>query len=314
MNLRDLEYLVAVADARSFRQAAARCEVSQPTLSTQIKKLELELGVSLFDRSVAPLALTSVGERVVARARAITDQVGQLRADAALDSDAEGGALRLGLFPTLGPYLLPHVVAGVRERFPGLKLLLTEEKSADLMAMLESGRLDAVALALPVAGPGLHVEPLFHEEFLLALPDAHPLADDARPLTPGDLAATELLCLAEGHCLGDQVTEWLHQVGGRRREDFRATSLETMRNMISGGAAASLLPALTVVPPVAPASGLALRRLAQPAPARDIALVWRTSSPQADLLVKLALALVPADVPDGLVTSLLRPQTAARTA
>ena len=111
MNLRDLEYLVALADARSFRQAATRCEVSHPTLSTQIKKLEVELGVALFDRTVTPLAMTPVGERVVARARAVLASVGEIRAEAALDADAEGGALRLGAFPTLGPYLLPHVIA-----------------------------------------------------------------------------------------------------------------------------------------------------------------------------------------------------------
>ena len=311
MNLRDLEYLVALADARSFRQAARDCDVSQPTLSAQIKKLETDLGVALFDRSVAPLALTTVGERVVARARAVLDQIGEIRAEAALDADAEGGALRLGMFPTLGPYLLPHVVAGVRQRFPSLKLLLTEEKSSDLLAMLEAGRLDAVALALPVAAPGLHVEPLFREELLLALPEDHVLASGSAPLTAKALADTELLCLADGHCLGDQVTDWLTSVGGRRREDFRATSLEAMRSMISAGAAASLLPALTVVAPVAAASGMAIRRFAKPAPAREIGLVWRTASPHGDRLGKPAQAPVPQEVPDGLVTSLLRPAAEA---
>lgn len=310
MNLRDLEYLVAVADARSFRQAATRCEVSQPTLSTQIKKLEAELGVTLFDRTLAPLALTPVGERIVARARTLLDQADQIRAEAARDTDAEGGDLRLGAFPTLGAYLLPHVVAGIRDRFPHLKLMLTEEKSADLLRQLETGRLDAALLALPVAAPGLHVEPLFREELLLALPAGHPLSEVAGPLRPTDVAGTEVLCLADGHCLGDQVTDWLRSVGGRRREDFRATSLETMRAMISGGGAMSLLPALTVVPPVAEAPGVKVRRLASEVPYRDIALVWRAASPNAGLLTKLADALVPADVPDGLIT----PLDAARVA
>lgn len=304
MNLRDLEYLVALADARSFRQAAARCDVSQPTLSTQIKKLESELGVSLVDRTVAPLALTLVGERVVARARVVLSSVGELRAEAALSSDAEGGVLRLGAFPTLGPYLLPHVIADLGERFPSLRLQLTEEKSSDLLAQLEIGRLDAALLALPLLSPGLHVEPLFREELLLAVPGAHPLASRPGPLSPADLDGTEILCLAEGHCLGDQVTQWLAGVGGRRREDFRASSLEALRVMISGGGAASLLPALTVAPPVAEASGMVLRRFAAPAPTREIALVWRANSPRAALLVKLAPALVPTDVPDGLIAPL----------
>nr|NLI50554.1 LysR family transcriptional regulator [Propionibacterium sp.] len=304
MNLRDLEYLVAVADARSFRQAAAACEVSQPTLSTQLKKLEAELGVTLIDRRAAPLALTSVGERIVARARVILDQAQGIRTEAALDADAEGGALRLGAFPTLGPYLLPHVVSGIRERFPALKLLLTEEKSADLMTLLEAGRVDAVLLALPVLSPGLHVEPLFREELLLAVPEHHPLAAASGPVTPEQVAGTELVCLSEGHCLSDQVTAWLRQIGGRRREDFRATSLEVMRNMVSAGTAATLLPALAVVPPVAPAPGLVVRRFRRVPPTRDIALVWRAGSPQADLLAKLAPALVPGDVPDRLIVPL----------
>jgi LysR family hydrogen peroxide-inducible transcriptional activator len=304
VNLRDLEYLVAVADARSFRQAAAACEVSQPTLSTQLKKLETELGVTLVDRSAPPLTLTSVGERIVARARVILEQVKEIRQEAALDRDAEGGALRLGAFPTLGPYLLPHVVAGVRERFPALKLLLTEEKSADLLAMLEAGRLDAVLLALPVSEPGLHVEPLFREELLLAVPETHPLADARAPLTPARVAGTELVCLTEGHCLSDQVTAWIHHVGGRRREDYRASSLEVVRNMVSAGTAATLLPALAVLPPVATAPGLVVRRFARSAPARDIALVWRSGAPQGELLHKLATTLVPSDVPDKLVVPL----------
>lgn len=314
MNLRDLEYLVAVADARSFRQAAAACEVSQPTLSTQLKKLELELGVTLVDRSAAPLALTSAGERIVARARGILDQVAGLRAEAALASDAEGGALRLGAFPTLGPYLLPHVVAAVRSRFPNLKLLLTEEKSADLLALLEAGRLDAVLLALPVVGAGLHVEPLFREELMLAVPEAHPLASEAGAIDPAQVAETELLCLTDGHCLSDQVMAWLQELGGQRREDFRASSLETMRNMVSAGNAATLLPALAVVPPVAPAPGVVVRRFSRSAPTRDIALVWRTASPQAALLAKLAPALVPFDVTDRLIVPLQGQRAPGRTA
>lgn len=306
MNLRDLEYLVAVADAHSFRAAARDLDVSQPTLSAQIKKLESELGVALFDRSVAPLALTAVGERVVARSRVVLDQVSELRADAATDADAEGGVLRLGMFPTLGPYLLPHVVSGVRQAFPNLKLLLTEEKSSDLLAMLEAGRLDAVALAMPVTAPGLHVEPLFREELLLAVPGGHALASAPTPVPPSALADTDILCLGEGHCLADQVTDWLASVGGRRRADFRATSLETLRSMISAGGAVSLLPALTVVAPVAQASGVELRRFSEPAPSRDIALVWRGGSPQAVLLAKLAPYLVPVDLPDNLVLPLLQ--------
>lgn len=301
MNLRDLEYLVAVADAGNFRRAAAACEVSQPTLSTQIKRLEAELGVVLLDRSAAPLALTAVGEKVVARARRILDEAAGIRSEAELAHDAEGGSLRLGLFPTVGPYLFPHVISGVRERFPSLKLMISEEKSADLLALLDAGKLDAVVLAEPVVGAGLHVEPLFKEEFLLAAPQGHSVVSMQGPVPPSVLEGTELLCLTAGHCLADQVSEWIAKFGGSRRGDFRASSLEAMRSMVSAGQAVTLLPALTVVPPVAPAAGVALRRFASDIPHRDIALVWRTGSPQAGLLKKLGRALVPTNIPDGLV-------------
>lgn len=311
MNLRDLAYLVAVADRRSFRQAAAACGVSQPTLSAQLKKLEAELGVSLFDRSVAPLAPTPVGERIIARARTVLAGVDEIRGEAALEAGSDGGVLKLGLFPTLGPYLLPHIVGSLRTSFPGLRLLVVEEKTSDLLAQLEAGSIDAAALALPVIGPGLHLEPLFHEEFVLAVPASHPLGGETGPVSPEDVAGTELVCLAEGHCLGDQVKEWIWAAGGHQRGDFRASSLESMRSMISAGTASTLLPALAIAPPVADAPGVTLRRFAGDAPGRDIALVWRASSPRSELLAKLAPALVPTDIADGLLVPLPKAVSAA---
>lgn len=313
MNLRDLEYLIALAQAKSFRQAAAACEVSQPTLSTQIKKLEAELGVTLFDRSIAPLTPTPAGARIIERARAVLRGIDEIRAEAALSGVAEAGNLRIGLFPTLAPYLLPHIVGVVSAAFPDIKLLLSEDKSSALLDAVEDGALDAALLALPVDGEGLVVRPLFGEELVLAVPAGSELAGEG-PLAPASMAGAELTCLAEGHCLGDQVGEWIAAQGGRRRRDFAATSLEAMRAMISAGTASTLLPALAVVPPVAERPGMVVRRFEAPQPSRTIALVFRASSPRAALLDRLAPLLVPRDVAGGLVSPLVAPEPQARTA
>src|SRR5688500_7725996 len=161
MNLRDLKYLVALADHRHFGRAAAASFVSQPTLSTQIRKLEDELGVALVERAPRKVMLTPVGREIADRARHVVDEVEQMREVARRSQDPEAGTVRLGLFPTLGPYLLPHVVPRIRARFPRLELLLVEEKSPGIIARLRSGKLDVGLLALPVHDDQLHAEFLF---------------------------------------------------------------------------------------------------------------------------------------------------------
>lgn len=278
--------MVAVADRRSFRQAAAACQVSQPTLSTQVKKLEAELGAVLVDRSATPLALTPAGERVVLRARIILDDIRQLREVATGDA----GRVRLGLFPTLGPYLLSSIGGRLRDCAPETELLLTEEKTSDLLALLEAGALDAALVALPDGTDRFETLPLFREEFVLAMPSGHPLVGESR-LDPALLAGHEVLLLSAGHCLADQVASWLGEVGAVARRDHRATSLETMRHMIAVGGGISLLPALAAVSDV---PGIATRRFGDPIPSRDIALVWRSGTPTEATLRRLAPCLVPA--------------------
>ncbi|WP_427916644.1 LysR substrate-binding domain-containing protein [Stenotrophomonas maltophilia] len=176
MNLRDLKYLVALADHKHFGRAAASCFVSQPTLSTQIRKLEEELGLPLVERAPRKVMLTPAGQEAAARARVIVSEVEQLKEAARRSRDPEAGTVRLGIFPTLGPYLLPHVIPRIRERFPELELLLVEEKSDVLLDRLREGKLDAALLALPVIDDQLHAEFLFEEPFLLAVSGRHPLA------------------------------------------------------------------------------------------------------------------------------------------
>lgn len=287
MNLRDLSYLVALAEHRHFGRAAEASFVSQPTLSTQIRKLEDELGVTLVERAPRKVMLTAVGEEIVARARGVLQGVKEIRAIARRSTDPEAGTLRLGLFPTLGPYLLPHVVPAIQARFPQLELLLAEDKTELVLRQLREGRLDAGILALPIHDPQLHQEFLFEEPFLLAVPERHPLAR-RKVLRLADLADQRLLLLEDGHCLRDQALEVCGMAGASERTGFRATSLETLRQMVAAGVGITLLPVLAVKPPVAPTPGIRLLEFRGSTPHRRIGMVWRRSSVLAGLLTELA--------------------------
>jgi LysR family hydrogen peroxide-inducible transcriptional activator len=288
MNLRDLRYLVALADHKHFGRAAAASFVSQPTLSTQIRKLEEELGVALVERAPRRVMLTPVGREIAERARRVIAEVAQMSELARRSQDPEAGTVRLGLFPTLAPYLLPHVLPAVRERFPRLELLLVEEKTDAILARLRDGRLDAGILALPLHDEQLHVEPLFEEPFVLAVPHSHRLAARNAPLTLGDLDHEHLLLLEEGHCLRDQALDVCRLAGANERDGFRATSLETLRQMVAAGVGSTLLPMLAVQPPVPASPGITLLPFRGKAPSREIAMVWRRSSAMSDFLQQLA--------------------------
>ena len=277
MNLRDLRYLIALAELRHFGKAAEACFVSQPTLSTQIRKLEEELGVVLVERAPRKLMLTAAGQDVVLRARRIVAEVEQMKESARRSRDPEAGSLRLGVFPTLGPYLLPHVVPQLRERFPQLELLLVEEKSDVLLARLREGKLDATLLALPLHDDQLHAEWLFDEPFVLAAPRQHALASRTS-LAMAELSDETLLLLEDGHCLREQALDVCRLTNAQERTGFRATSLETLRQMVAAGVGVTLLPALSVHAPIVQPANIRLVPFTAPAPSRQIALVWRKSS------------------------------------
>src|SRR5690606_17016366 len=274
MNLRDLRYLVALSELRHFGRAAEACHVSQPTLSTQIRKLEDELGVALVERAPRQVMLTRAGEDIAGRARRVLAEVEQMRETARRAADPEAGTIRLGIFPTLGPYLLPHVVPRVRARFPRLELLLVEEKTETILHMLREGKLDAGILALPLHEDWLETEFLFEEPFMLAVPEGHPLTAH-RSLRMDELGQQHLLLLEEGHCLRDQALEVCSLAGAGEKEGFRATSLETLRQMVAAGVGVTLLPMLAVKPPVPASENIRLLPFRNPAPSRKLALVWR---------------------------------------
>ncbi len=291
MNLRELEYLVAIADHRHFGRAADSVFVSQPTLSTQLKKLESELGVQLVERSRGGVLLTAAGQAVVERARVVLRETADIRDIARRAADPSAATLRVGLFPTLGPYLLPHVVPHVRERMPRVELLLVEEKTEVVLDGLRSGQLDVGVLARPVDEAQLHAEDLFSEDFVLAVPGDHPLAAGSDPLPTAVLAGEDVLLLEEGHCLRDQALSVCQLAGAEEMRGFRATSLETLRQMVAAGVGITLLPELAVRPPVPSSPDVALRQLAEPVPRRDIAMFWRPTSVYRDLLPQVAALL-----------------------
>lgn len=290
MNFRALQYFVKLADLRHFSKAAEACFVSQPTLSTQIKKLEDELGVQLVERSPKNIMLTPVGLEIADRARLVLSDIDQMRAVARRSGNPAEGVLRIGLFPTLAPYFLPHVVPALRRQYPDLRLQLAEEKTDNILRMLRQGELDAALLALPINDEGLELEVLFEEPFVLALPGDHPLATQPH-ITMDDLKGEELLLLEEGHCLRDHALEVCALADAHERVDFHATSMETLRQMVAADVGITLMPMLAVKPPIAATANVTLRYFQEPAPSRTIALVWRGSSALSSFLQEMAASL-----------------------
>lgn len=287
MTLRELEYLAALAKYRHFGRAAEACLVSQPTLSAQIRKLEAELGAALVERDSRSVVLTAFGKEAAERAGRILVEVQQLRDAALLSQKPEAGTLRLGVFPTLGPYFLPHVVPRAHERFPQLELLLVEERSGVLLSRLKNGDLDAALLALPVDDAQLRTEFLFEEPFLLAVPKNHPLVG-RDSVTMKDLSRYELMLLEEGHCLREHALDVCRLSGAGQKSSFQATSLETLRLMVGANVGITLLPALATIGPIVSSDRIHLLKFSDGEPGRRIGVCWRRSSPTGALLARLA--------------------------
>jgi len=284
MNLRDLQYIVTVADTLNFNRAAEACHVSQPSLSKQIQKVEEEIGVAIFERTNRKVSLTPIGHQIVARARAALQEADAIRQIARAAGDPMAGNFRLGIIPTVAPYLLPRLLPALRRSLPRLTLALIEGHTESIVDQLKRGELDAVLLAVPLGDDELHEEPLYSEPFLFAAPETHPLASRKR-ISADDLGTEPLLLLEDGHCLRAQALQLCQRAGGQESSDFRATSLETLRQMVAAGNGATLMPALA-----AEKNTVRLRYIPfkEPVPSRLIGLAWRKSSPRRRLLEKLA--------------------------
>jgi LysR family hydrogen peroxide-inducible transcriptional activator len=296
VTLQELRYVVTLAELKHFARAAEACYVSQPTLSTQIKKLEAELGVALFERTNKRVMPTPVGEELIAQARVVLQEADKLRDMAQQAHDPMSGPIQLGVIPTLGPYLLPHLVPRLREDYPHLRLYLREDLTAMLVERLRAGILDAILVALPIQSDGLEVLELFREPFMMALPTGDPLAQKAEVME-ADLVDASLLLLEDGHCLRDQALA-VCGFPARGGEDFRASSLETLRQMVAAGVGCTLLPILAThsVPLSEPL--IELRPFANPAPYRAIGLAVRRGFPRMEM-VQILAAFIRRYAPDG---------------
>jgi len=282
MNLRDLEYLVAVADLRNFTQAAEQCHISQPTLSFQIKKLEEFLGVVIYERDNKHVILTPVGEQILNKVRIILREVQDLKVLAQNAKDPFAGQLRMGAFPTIASYIFPKIIPAIHTALPQLKLILREEKTSILLEKLKEGEIDVAFLALPIPEHQLLSQALFEDEFLLAVPAMHPLAQLKR-VDQKLLAPYKLLLLEEGHCLRDQALA-VCQTLKTEEQDFRATSLETLRQMVKANTGITLIPKIAVSEQD---QDIKYLPFTMHVPKRTVALVWRKTSARSLVITQL---------------------------
>ncbi len=288
MSLRQLQYAVAVGEEGGFRRAAERCHVSQPALSAQVAELEGALGVRLFERDRRRVLVTRAGEELLARARRVLAEAADLATAARRAADPLAGTVKVGVIPTVSPYLLPEMAPLLRNRAPRLVPHWSEERTATLLADLRAGRLDAALLAIVPGMDDLDREPVAEDPFVLAGPPGHPLLRPRHPAAARELRGEDVLLLEDGHCFRDQALQFCSSARAREGE-FRATSLSTLAQMAAGGAGVTLLPSLALA--VENRRGeLAVRRFADPVPGRTLALAWRRQSPLAPALREIAAA------------------------
>src|SRR5271165_4717614 len=285
--LRQLRFLVALADRRHFGRAAEACFVSQSTLSAAIQELEEGLGVTLFDRTRRAVAPTGIGLEIAERARAILRQAEDLVDVALAAHDPLTGPLRLGVIPTIGPFLLPRVLPRLREAAPDLKLYLREEQTASLLDRLEAGQVDAAVLALPVALEDAESENIALDPFFVVCPSGHRLAALAS-VQPSDMAREDLLLLEDGHCLREHALAACQLEGARRNAAFQGTSLHTLVQMAAGGLGVTLVPEMAIASGLLAGLDLHVAPLAGDRPWRRIALVWRRTSGRKETFRRLA--------------------------
>lgn len=289
MNIRDFEYLVALAEHKHFRKAAEACFVSQPTLSGQIRKLEDEIGTALLERSSRRVLFTNSGLQLVDQAKRVLSEVKTFKDMASGQVGEMVGPLHIGFIPTVGPYLLPRIVPMLKQRFPDLELYLHEAQTQQLVRQLEDGKLDCLVLASVVeTAPFKEIE-VYNEPLSIAVPSDHEWAslDQVDML---DLNGRTVLALGDGHCLRDQALGFCFAAGAKDDERFKATSLETLRNMVAAGAGITLLPELSL-PKEKQKDGVCYVKAVNPVPSRSIVLAYRPGSPLRARFEQLAAAI-----------------------
>ncbi|OGA23710.1 MAG: LysR family transcriptional regulator [Betaproteobacteria bacterium RIFCSPLOWO2_02_FULL_67_19] len=286
-SLRQLKYLIALAEQRNFTRAAATCHVTQSTLSAGLKELESNLGANLVERDRQRVVITPLGAEVAARARSLIAQAEDLVELASGAAEPMCGTLRLGVIPTIAPFLLPRVLPGLRVKYPKLKLLLREDLTANLLVRLRSAQLDFALIALPYDTGGLLEQPLFDDEFWLAGRADDPVFKSTRLTVTGQITE-RLLLLEEGHCLREHTLAACARSATPNPSGIEATSLLTLVQMVESGIGLALVPEIALKSGLLKRTGLVARPLAAPAPRRTLALVTRPSSARTAELQLLA--------------------------
>ena len=277
MNLRDLEYLVAIDEERHFHRAAERCFVSQPTLSGQLKKLEEELGILLIERNNRQVAMTEAGVKVVEHARLVLAEVSEIRNIARYFQDPLVGDVRVGIIPTIAPYLLPVIMPHLHSHFKNLKLWLYEYQTHVCLEKLQKSELDCVILALPIEKHDFVELDLFREPFRLAV-NRNQLLARKKELNLGDIAQHKLMLLEEGHCLRGHILDVCLLAGVKEQTEYQATSLETLRHMVGEGMGMTLMPELAVPKKTTKADDIRYIEFSDPKPNRRIGILYRKNS------------------------------------
>lgn len=288
MNIRDLKYFLSVLQHGHFGNAAKASYVSQPALSMQLKKLEEELGVKLFERSPKNIIATDPGKKIAKIAENILFEVDEIKKIAKAAQSPFAGVFKLGAFPTLAPYLFPKVIPKIKKKHPQLSLRLIEEKTDDLLEQLHAGELDAVLLALPIAADSQYdTISLFHDEFYLAVAKEHPLAK-LKSISQARLAEQELLLLTEGHCLREQALELCELAHAKEAPTFRATSLETLRQMVAINEGITLMPNIAINKK----DPIVYIPFTKPTPSREIGIVYRKESARIECINSIAEIII----------------------
>jgi LysR family hydrogen peroxide-inducible transcriptional activator len=290
MTLTELKYVVALAQERHFGRAAQKCFVTQPTLSLALAKLEEELGVRLFERNKNEVIVTPMGAGIVEQARRVLDEASKIPSLAKGSQDQLAGALRLGVIPTIGPYLLPEIVPTLRRNAPAMPLMIEENFTGNLVPMLRDGDIDVAIVALPFTVPGVLTRAIYEEPFSVVVPEGHAWAKKKR-VRADELSGENLLVLNAGHCFREQVLEACPGQANTATPDGRSgSSLETIRNMVASGLGVSVLPAMALQPRY----GNKLVKeipFVEPVPSRKVAIAWRASFSRPKAIEALATAM-----------------------
>ncbi len=302
MTLTELRYIAALSSARHFGRAAEACFVSQPTLSVAIRKLEEELGVTLFERGTSEITMTPIGEQVVAQAQRVLEEASTVKSIAQQGQDQLVGPLRLGAIYTIAPYLLPQLIPALHQLAPKMPLHIEENFTARLNERLKQGDLDVIIIALPFDEPGFITQALYDEPFRVALPSDHPWCEK-KTISSAELEHESLLLLGQGHCFRDQILQACSALNrsnaapGSIQKTLEGSSLETIRHMVASGAGITVLPCTAISAATNENSLLAYRPFSAPMPSRRVALAWRKRYPRPDAIAAVRQAVMGAGLP-----------------